>query len=134
MRATSASGLVTFAISLVGAAAQNTATSTSAVEAAAATALTLSPTSSVNGKAFDRIAIFWLENTDADEAYADRKLHRSNLSLFTWTLTGAANLKYLQSKGITLTNYNAVTHPSEPNYIASSSGDYYGLGTANLSM
>jgi acid phosphatase len=53
--------------------AQNTATSTSAVEAAAATALTLSPTSHVKGKAFDRIAIIFLENTDKKDALDDRE-------------------------------------------------------------
>ena len=39
----------------------------------------------------------------------------------------AANLKELQKLGISLTNYNAVTHPSEPNYIAAAGGDYFGL-------
>lgn len=51
---------------------QNTATGTSAVAAAAATALTLSPTSNVAGKAFNRIAIIWLENTDYTIAASDR--------------------------------------------------------------
>lgn len=53
--------------------AQNTATSTSAVEAAAATALTLSPVSHVKGKAFDRFVVIYLENTDNTEAYQDRE-------------------------------------------------------------
>lgn len=35
---------------------------------------TLSPTSCVKGKAFDRIAIIWLENTDYDKAIGDREL------------------------------------------------------------
>lgn len=30
--------------------------------------------------------------------------------------------------GITLTNYNGVTHPSEPNYLALIAGDYFGMG------
>jgi acid phosphatase len=68
---------VTFLLAIAGGVsfvvAQNTATSTSAVEAAAATALTLSPTSHVKGKAFDRIAIIFLENTDSDAAFADRE-------------------------------------------------------------
>lgn len=38
-----------------------------------ATALTLSPTSNVKGKAFDRFVVIWLENTDASEAFADRR-------------------------------------------------------------
>ena len=59
----------------VGVAAQNqyTATGTAAVAAARATAKTESPASHVLGKAFDRIAIIWLENTDYASAVADRK-------------------------------------------------------------
>jgi hypothetical protein len=53
--------------------AQNTATSTSVVEAAAATALTLSPTSHVWGKAFDRFVVIYLENTDQTTAFEDRE-------------------------------------------------------------
>jgi acid phosphatase len=63
----------------------------------------------VKGKAFDRIAIIWLENTDYDLAAGD------------------PNLAWLAKKGISLTNYFAVTHPSMPNYAASISGDYYGI-------
>lgn len=39
----------------------------------------------------------------------------------------AANLAWLATKGITLENYFAVTHPSEPNYVASHGGDYFGM-------
>lgn len=52
-----------------------TATGTAAVAAAAATAKTLSPTSHVPGKAFDRFVTIWLENTAFDEAAADRKCY-----------------------------------------------------------
>jgi len=89
--------------------AQNTATGTADVAAAAATALTSSPTSNVPGKAFNRFAIIWLENTDYLKAVGD------------------PNFSYLASKGITLSNYYAVTHPSQPNYMASVGGDYFGL-------
>ena len=34
--------------------------------------------------------------------------------------------------GITLTNYYGLTHPSQPNYIASVSGDYFGLNHDGL--
>lgn len=47
---------------------------------------TLSPVSYVKGKAFDRLAIIWLENTDYDLAVGDRKhlLHLSGYKrLFT---------------------------------------------------
>jgi phospholipase C len=37
-------------------------------------------------------------------------------------LTQKANLAWLASQGITLTNYHAITHPSQPNYIASVGG------------
>ncbi|KAI1324057.1 acid phosphatase [Xylariaceae sp. FL0255] len=38
-----------------------------------------------------------------------------------------ANLKWLATKGITLTQYHGVTHPSQPNYVASISGDFFGM-------
>lgn len=37
-----------------------------------------------------------------------------------------ANLAALAKKGITLSNYFGVTHPSEPNYAASIAGDNLG--------
>lgn len=52
--------------------AQDTKTSAVDVARAAATARTNSPTSSVKGLAFDRIAIIWLENTDYAKAVGDR--------------------------------------------------------------
>ena len=51
---------------------QYTATSTKDVYAAQATAKSLSPTSNVKGKMFDRLAIIWLENTDYELAAGDR--------------------------------------------------------------
>jgi hypothetical protein len=54
--------------------AQNTATATSDIAQAAATARTLSPFSNVKGKAFDRFVVIWLENTNYDKASGDRKL------------------------------------------------------------
>ncbi|KAI1469502.1 phosphoesterase-domain-containing protein [Daldinia caldariorum] len=88
---------------------QYTATATCDVAKARATAKTLSPTSHVKGKAFDRLAIIWLENTDYDMAIGD------------------PNLAWLAKRGITLSNYHAVTHPSQPNYVASIGGDYFGM-------
>ncbi|KAI0147202.1 acid phosphatase phoa [Xylariaceae sp. FL1272] len=86
-----------------------TATATQSVAAAAATALTYSPTSNVKGKAFDRYVVIWLENTDYDMAAGD------------------PNLAWLASKGQTLRQYHAVTHPSQPNYVATIGGDYFGM-------
>jgi acid phosphatase len=65
--------LISLILLATGAYAQNTATGTADVAAAAATAKTSSPTSHVPGKAFDRIAIIWLENTDYDKSVGDRK-------------------------------------------------------------
>lgn len=77
-----------------------TATCASDVYAAAATALTLHPTSNVAGQSFDRYVQIFLENQDYDIAADD------------------PNIKYLASLGITLDNYWSVTHPSQPNYVA----------------
>jgi acid phosphatase len=65
--------------------------------------------STSSGKLFDRFVIIWLENTNENTASADADLH------------------WLAERGITLTNYWALTHPSEPNYIASVGGDTFGL-------
>jgi hypothetical protein len=50
---------------------QYTSTKTSAIEAARATAKTLSPISQVKGKTFDRFVQLWLENTDYGMAAGD---------------------------------------------------------------
>ena len=65
------------------------------VYAAQATAVTTQETSHVCGKVFDRFVTIWLENTDYEKAAGD------------------PNLAWLASKGVTLFNYFAVTHPSE---------------------
>lgn len=93
-----------------------TATGTADVAKAAATAKTSSPTSHVKGKAFDRLAIIWLENTDYTLAAGD------------------PNLTWLAKKGITLSNQFAVTHPSEPNYVAAIGGDYFGMNNDNMNF
>lgn len=86
-----------------------TATDVADVYAAQATALTLSPTSKVKGKSFDRYVSIWFENTDYDMAAGD------------------PNFQFFAKKGITLSQNYAVTHPSEPNYMAAVGGDYFGL-------
>ncbi|KAL1297861.1 hypothetical protein AAFC00_006386 [Neodothiora populina] len=86
-----------------------TATDAAAVHAAQATAKAESPTSRVPGKAFDRFAVIWMENTDFDKAAGD------------------PNLAWLATKGQVLSNYFAVTHPSEPNYAAAIAGDNFGI-------
>ncbi|KAK9246683.1 phosphoesterase family-domain-containing protein [Lipomyces tetrasporus] len=81
------------------------------IEAAAATVVPEEYVSTVSGKAFDRFVVIWLENTDYDAAF------------------GQSDLAHLAESGILLTNYFAVTHPSEPNYVAAVGGDYFGIGS-----
>ena len=69
--------------------------------------LTNSPV--VPGKVFDRFIQIWFENADYKTTLKDH------------------NFKKLVHQGILLTSYYAVTHPSEPNYIASVGGDFFGL-------
>lgn len=66
--------ILTAVVAIAGSNAQTqyTATKSASVAAARATAKTLSPTSSVKGKTFDRFVNIFLENTDFDMAAADR--------------------------------------------------------------
>ncbi|KJA23755.1 hypothetical protein HYPSUDRAFT_86572 [Hypholoma sublateritium FD-334 SS-4] len=68
----------------------------------------------VPGIVFDRYITIWLENINFATASAD-----PNFAAFT-------------KQGIRLTNLFSVTHPSEPNYVASVGGDYYGMNNDNL--
>ncbi|KAJ7776306.1 phosphoesterase family-domain-containing protein [Mycena metata] len=75
---------------------------------------TLNDKKVVKGKAFSRIIHVWLENTDFETA--------SSTPIF----------ESLSEQGILLTNYNSLTHPSEPNYIASVGGDFFGAHDDNM--
>ncbi|KAL2832491.1 phosphoesterase family-domain-containing protein [Aspergillus cavernicola] len=79
------------------------------IEAAQATVLPYSPVSNVKGKSFKRFVNIWLENTDFNVA------------------ANEPHLAKLAKKGLTLSNFWAVTHPSEPNYCASAGGDTFGM-------
>jgi acid phosphatase len=79
------------------------------IHAAKATIAPSSPTSNVEGRSFNRIVQIWLENVDFPAAARN------------------SNLQWLAERGITLTNYFAVTHPSQPNYAAAVAGDYFGM-------
>ncbi|CAO3565639.1 unnamed protein product [Mortierella alpina] len=61
------------------------------------------------GKAFDHIFIIFLENTNYALAASD------------------ADLQAFAPQGVALTNYHALTHPSEPNYVGTIGGDYFGM-------
>jgi acid phosphatase len=54
----------------------------------------------------------------------------SPLTYFHFTFP--ANIAALAKKGILLTNYFGVTHPSEPNYISAVGGEYFGMNSDNL--
>lgn len=49
------------------------------------------------------------------------------------TLLAAANFAYLASQGILLTNYLAITHPSQPNYVAAVGGSTHGISSDSFS-
>ncbi|KAJ3495793.1 hypothetical protein NLG97_g3133 [Lecanicillium saksenae] len=71
-------------------------------------------TSDVKGKAFDRFVVIYFENQNYEKAFGD------------------PNFKWLTKKGITLSNYFAATHPSQPNYMAGIAGDYFGMDDDRL--
>ncbi|CAG8038608.1 unnamed protein product [Penicillium salamii] len=79
------------------------------ISAAAATTKPEITTSDVKGLSFDRFYQVWLENIDFEDSAAD------------------TNMQWLASQGILLTNFYAVTHPSEPNYCAAAGGDTFGM-------
>ncbi|KAJ5978587.1 hypothetical protein N7501_001929 [Penicillium viridicatum] len=104
--------LLAFVGALALAAAETTTEQTptqAEIDAARDTVLPYSPVSNVKGLAFDRFVNIWLENTDYETAASDE------------------NLAKLAKEGILLTNYFAVSHPSEPNYCASAGGDTFGM-------
>ncbi|KAI9439686.1 phosphoesterase family-domain-containing protein [Lactarius indigo] len=68
----------------------------------------------VPGRSFDRFIQIWLENTD----FA--------------TASSAPVFQSLASQGILLNKYFALTHPSEPNYVATVGGDYWGMANDNM--
>ncbi|ROV98089.1 hypothetical protein VMCG_06961 [Cytospora schulzeri] len=86
-----------------------TASAASDVAAAAATALTLHPTSDVKGQSFDRYVQIFFENQDYDIAEGD------------------PNFSYLASQGVKLDNYWSITHPSQPNYVSAIGADRNGV-------
>lgn len=61
------------------------------------------------GKVFERVVIVFLENTMRSSALANDYLSE------------------LRKKGVFLTNLQGVTHPSQPNYIATIAGDTMGI-------
>ncbi|RCH93238.1 hypothetical protein CU098_000688, partial [Rhizopus stolonifer] len=70
--------------------------------------------SRTKGRAFDHILQIWFENQDFDVVAK---------------VPGFANL---HKQGILLDNFNAITHPSEPNYVAAAGGDNFGITNDDL--
>ena len=64
--------LATLAVAGIAVVAQKDETNSAGIEKESGHAETKSRTSHVQGKAFDRIAVIWLENTDDREALSDR--------------------------------------------------------------
>ncbi|KAI0032181.1 phosphoesterase family-domain-containing protein [Vararia minispora EC-137] len=65
------------------------------------------------GKVFDRFIQIWFENTDFSVA------------------NSTAEFRSLAERGILLSQYFAVTHPSQPNYAATIGGSFWGLADDN---
>ncbi|KAH7883977.1 phosphoesterase family-domain-containing protein [Phlebopus sp. FC_14] len=70
---------------------------------------TISNTPNMPGKTFDRFIQIWIENTDYASA------------------ASSPVFQNLSAKGITLSSFYGVTHPSQPNYLAAIGGDFWGL-------
>lgn len=84
----------------------------------------------VPGKAFDRFITIWLENQVNLSLLDSGSLRSSLLLTMCQDYTKVAedsDLSELVKQGILLTDYYGLTHPSQPNYIASVGGDYFGL-------
>ncbi|KAH8554443.1 phosphoesterase family-domain-containing protein [Umbelopsis sp. PMI_123] len=87
---------------------QTTATSTSSAAVATGTA-TGTTTSSTQGKVFQRFMQIWLENNDFE------------------TAASLPQYQAISAQGILLNNTYAITHPSEPNYVAATGGSNFGI-------
>ncbi|KAJ5106522.1 phosphoesterase-domain-containing protein [Penicillium angulare] len=86
----------------------------SEIREAQATTLPEVSTSDVKGVAFNRFYQIWLENIDFEASAADK------------------NQEWFASRGILLSNFYAVAHPSEPNYCAAAGGDTFGMDNDNF--
>jgi len=52
---------------------------------------------------------------------------------FCATLISSANFAWIATQGILLTNYFAITHPSQPNYVAAVGGSTHGITSDSFS-
>jgi acid phosphatase len=81
----------------------------------------------VPGKAFDRFFTIWLENQVSTVYYYSRIPIVLTLRQDYTKVADDGDMKEIAKQGILLTEYFAHTHPSQPNYVASVGGDYFGL-------
>jgi len=88
----------------------------SLVLATVAVVVALQGSAAEDPQAFDRVFIIVLEN----QAYED--VMRNNL------------FRSLAERGTLLTNYHAITHPSQPNYLAMTSGNTWGVSDADVNL
>ncbi|KAF8589088.1 hypothetical protein K439DRAFT_1658077 [Ramaria rubella] len=79
--------------------------------------VTLPPSPVVHGKQFDRFIQIWLENTDFSTA------NDSGMKNGCYKAT----FRSLAKRGILLDQFYALAHPSQPNYVASVGGDFWGM-------
>ncbi|KIY65389.1 phosphoesterase-domain-containing protein [Cylindrobasidium torrendii FP15055 ss-10] len=75
---------------------------------------TLNDQNVVPGASFSRFIQIWFENTNFAVASSTPAFQK------------------LAAQGVTFSRYMAVTHPSEPNYVASLSGSHWGMGDDNF--
>ena len=95
---------------------------------------TLPKTKPVKGKAFGRFIQVWLENTDYNTAASSPTFQK--LSKQGITLSSLLSItQYVASTCFPVHNalIELVHSPSEPNYIASMSGDFWGDADDNVS-
>lgn len=59
--------------------------------------------------------------------YMSKTFRYTDFQLLLQVSAADPSMQWLASQGILMTNYHAVTHPSEPNYAASVAGDNFGL-------
>lgn len=84
------------------------------------------------GKAFDHILQIWFENQvstysfkGVDNLYLTTKIIVSTKDFDV--VSKVPGFTNLLKKGILLDNFNAITHPSEPNYVAAGGGSTFGI-------
>jgi acid phosphatase len=82
----------------------------------------------VPGRAFNRFISIWLENQVSLPLSSHPFLLKLTPEDYS-KVSVNSDITDLAKQGILLTEYFGLTHPSQPNYIASVGGDYFGLNS-----